>query len=70
MHQHDLIPVFVHVYLQAVALARDTARLKEIRTSLREKCLATWGKRVQDILCSEAEAEFRKMWLRHLEETA
>lgn len=63
----DLVASTEDEFVQkAIGLARDTARLSEIRASLRDKCLETWGAPTQQLLCSELEIEFRNMWVRYV----
>lgn len=46
----------------AMSLANNPERVQQLKTTLREKCLAGVSKLVADTLCSEVEHEYRTMW--------
>eukprot|EP00802_Teleaulax_amphioxeia_P007341 Tamp_07347.p1 GENE.Tamp_07347~~Tamp_07347.p1 ORF type:complete len:650 (+),score=103.81 Tamp_07347:73-1950(+) len=64
----DLIANSEDEYVQiATDLAKNPARVAQLKTTLRDKCMATVCNPEPSTLCREVEAEFRKMWLQYID---
>lgn len=65
----DLIATSEEEFVKiAVELSQNHERLRELRETLRARCLETIANPDQSKLCSELEAELRKMWTSYLEQ--